>query len=501
MDQHPHRRQHLQLEKESSMQVLGAQGSSSNVVAGSAAGSAAGVRIVKIVEPRIVKTDAAHFRSVVHLLTGLPSTPHTSYSLPLSSHMPTATPLHSSSDMRFPNSMTEDYTLQNHENSHKAWQALNAALLTAIGDQSRAEFLERWRLLPPSLLRVIDCKSTMHTREAVLVDWEGQLAMSSYTAVSHTYGMAVYNVFDCECASKCSAKVPRCSRRPCPGHTEDHYTTIGDILKMCAILTEAGAEYVWHDGVCIAQHDDAEVEESIKHMGWIYAHAKETVIFLHYVGSPMAPIRHDRDLVSRWHTRSLQEFNEKLASLCQDDVHHRDRRGGLLEPVVGTSQCVAAIDWLTSLWHGCCQKSTSELSADTPSIDPFLRSNARKWCHCIDEWLATLSLTCFQIPSVPLVLQICSTRESKHEGDRINSILALSGVKDFVAPKDVDVEVSTIEFFKRQGQRGLEIAVFTTNLVWGGKHEWQHTWVPTLSKQLRSLHEYGDDYEGPSARD
>ncbi|MCO5578261.1 hypothetical protein L7F22_032100 [Adiantum nelumboides] len=132
MDQHPHRRQHLHLEKKSSMQVLGAQGSSSSVAAGAAPGLAAGVRIVKIVEPRIVKTDAAHFRSVVHLLTGLPSTPHTSYSLPLSSHIPTATPPHSSSDVRFPNSMQA--TTVQVERTHKQ-EAVDTMLFDLFCDQ------------------------------------------------------------------------------------------------------------------------------------------------------------------------------------------------------------------------------------------------------------------------------------------------------------------------------------------------------------------------------
>ncbi|KAI5083657.1 hypothetical protein GOP47_0003400 [Adiantum capillus-veneris] len=455
-------------------------------------------------------------------------------------------------------------TLRNHKDSNKAWRDLDIAASTAYGDRSRAEFLRRALLQPLNMLRVIDCKSTIQAQQVVLVDWDDQLV--SYTAVSHTYGMAVYKVFDCECASLCFSKVPRCTRQRCPGHTEEHYTTVGDILKMCAILMAAGAEYVWHDGVCIAQHDDAEVEETIKHMGWIYAQAKETIIFLHYVGSPMAPIRHDKDLVSRWHTRvwtlqeaaiskhrrycvreigdlhqsqSLEEFNKKLISLYEDDscimVIEEERYWNLLLelhsvllPLVLKSDsfisvsmsstessicsilrskarnwCCHIVECLETLWLRCFQKSTSNTTIDTPPtvIDPFLRSNARNWCKCIDEWLSTLSLTCFVFPSVPTVLQICSTRESKHEGDRINSILALSGVTDLVAPKDVDLEVSTIEFFKQQGQRGLEMAVFTTNLVWGGKHQWKHTWVPTLSKQLRSLHEFGDDYEGPSVRD
>ncbi|KAI5063872.1 hypothetical protein GOP47_0020542 [Adiantum capillus-veneris] len=47
------------------------------------------VRVVKIVEPRVVKTDPAHFRSVVHSLTGQHFLPTTSFS-PASSNCSTS---------------------------------------------------------------------------------------------------------------------------------------------------------------------------------------------------------------------------------------------------------------------------------------------------------------------------------------------------------------------------------------------------------------------------
>lgn len=188
--------------------------------------------------------------------------------------------------------------------------------MKAVRDFSRAEVVKNLAPVgPPRQFRVIDCKSTMEAKKVVLRDWH-DASVRGYTTVSHTFfGMDdVYTVFNCECASNCLAEVPRCSREPCPGHNERHWKTVGDILNMCEILMVAGADYAWHDGVCIAQHDRAEVEESMNHMGWIYAFAKETVIFLHYVGNPIAPIRGDPhpvtgDYGSRWHTRvwTIQE--------------------------------------------------------------------------------------------------------------------------------------------------------------------------------------------------
>ncbi|KAI5072058.1 hypothetical protein GOP47_0012164 [Adiantum capillus-veneris] len=51
-------------------------------------GGGAMIRIVKIVEPQIVKTDAAHFRFVVHSLTGLPDFNSTNCRSPLPSPSP-----------------------------------------------------------------------------------------------------------------------------------------------------------------------------------------------------------------------------------------------------------------------------------------------------------------------------------------------------------------------------------------------------------------------------
>lgn len=368
----------------------------------------------------------------------------------------------------------------------------------AAGDRARDAFLERAGLQPPQHLRLIDCKSTCEEEQVVLIDWDAQQV--GYSAISHTFGMEVYKVFDCECTSKCFSRVPRCSSEPCPQHLENsdpRNRVVKDILNICAILHwKAGVHYAWHDGVCIAQHNSAEVEETIKHIGWVYAFAKETIIFLHYVGRPMAPIG---DIESRWQTRvwtlqeaalstrrrycvrvgitsdqlgncqSLQEFEEKIALWFRDDsskvaVIEEDRYWKILEE-------------LHTVLVPLCMLTT----------DP----KAWNWCGCLIDWMDTLRHTCFQFPSVAVALEMCSNRDSKHKGDCINSILALSGVKDFVAAKDINVEASTIEFFRRQGQQGLARAVFTTNLMFktldmDGRH---HTWVPVLSNPLKSVYE------------
>lgn len=167
--------------------------------------------------------------------------------------------------------------------------------------------------------------------------------------------------------------------------------------------------------------------------------------------------------------QGLQEFEEKIALWYRDD-----------------SSEVAVIEE-DRYW-----KILEELHAVIVPLC-LLTTNAKawKWCGCLIDWMDTLRYTCFQFPSVTIALEMCSNRHSKHEGDRINNILVLSGVKDFVAPKDINVEVSTIEFFRRQGQQGLARAVFTANLMFksldmDGRH---HTWVPMLSNPLKSVYE------------
>eukprot|EP00250_Pteridium_aquilinum_P012364 c20681_g1_i1 orf=222-833(+) len=180
--------------------------------------------------------------------------------------------------------------LSSHEGFLTFVQNIDVAGMKAKGNRSREDFLEKAGFRPPQLLRLIDCKSTCEEEQVVLVGYDrddDQQQCSS--AISHTYGMDVYGVFDCECTSKCLANVPRCSGKPCPQHlesTDPRNRVVKDILNMCAILWEAGVEYAWHDGVCIAQHNPEEVDDAIKHMGWIYAHARETIVFLHYVGTP-----------------------------------------------------------------------------------------------------------------------------------------------------------------------------------------------------------------------
>ncbi|MCO5585874.1 hypothetical protein L7F22_039807 [Adiantum nelumboides] len=207
--------------------------------------------------------------------------------------------------------------------------ALTRYLLTEEGvkmsvkrDRDRAEFLARGRLQPSPVLRVIDIQAKCQIRTVVLMDYRhGEVLKVGFSAISHTYGMEVYDIFNCQCTTKVSSVYmnPRCLVGPCPhdstvsverSRTRDR--VVNDILGMCENLCKAGVEYAWHDGVCICQHDDAEVMEMIKCMGWVYAYAKETIIFLHYVGKPMEPIGPGdgvNELICRWHTRvwTLQE--------------------------------------------------------------------------------------------------------------------------------------------------------------------------------------------------
>ncbi|MCO5592694.1 hypothetical protein L7F22_046697 [Adiantum nelumboides] len=165
-------------------------------------------------------------------------------------------------------------------------------------------------------------KSVKESAQVVLTDYRhNEVQKVGFSAISHTYGMEVYDIFNCQCTTKVSSVYmnPRCLVGLCPhdstvsvksSRTRDR--VLNDILSMCENLCKAGVEYAWHDGVCICQHDDEEVKEMIKCMGWVYAYAKETIIFLHYVGKPMAPIGPGdgvNELICRWHTRvwTLQE--------------------------------------------------------------------------------------------------------------------------------------------------------------------------------------------------
>lgn len=403
-------------------------------------------------------------------------------------------------------------------------------------DCARERFMTRAQLDPPQVLRMIDIEATCRQvqqdqlQRVVLIDyWDDRVQEAGYTAISHTYGMDVYKVFDCVCTTECYAKVhPRCSDRPCPHHeahqnassdveSEKRDRVVRDILGMCATLRAAGVTYAWHDGVCIAQHNESEVEETIKHIGWVYASANDTVIFLHYVGNPMAPIKHGvvlSELTSRWHTRvwtlqeaalsqcrrycvrvgstsfsdcqSLEEFEKKIA-LCYED-------GFSKVEIVEEERFFEDVKEMERVLRFLCRNMAGNLAMPDDD-DIVVQSNwmwikALKWHECILQLLSTLLWTCFEFPTVDTALRMCSSRDSKHKGDRMNSILALAEVKDFVAPKAKDLEVSTIEFFKKQGQRGLAMALFSTNLQFHNEDKQyirevrQHTWPPTLWREV-----------------
>ncbi|KAI5081322.1 hypothetical protein GOP47_0004505, partial [Adiantum capillus-veneris] len=395
----------------------------------------------------------------------------------------------------------------------------------------RQEFLTRARLQHPQLLRLIDIDATCRQgrRRVVLIDYwadAGTVQQVGYTAISHTYGMDIYKVFDCPCASECSANErPRCSNEPCPHHDdasslvgvaghEKHKRALNDILRMCDILSKAEVKYAWHDGVCISQHDEDEVNETIKHMGWIYANANDTVIFLHYIGNPMAPVgssKYFNELCCRWHTR-VWTLQEAALSKC--------RRYCVREGPLGDCQIMEEFEEKIAQWYGddsstikileeerffefvkeihrvlcsvCLNLAEKVLSIPNDADDDVIvESNwmwrkAYVWNVCTWEVIQNLHWTCLEFPTMYRVLCICSARDSKHRGDKVNSILALAGVKDFVAQKDVNLEASTIEFFKRQGQAGLAKAVFCVNGALEMKdkqyitEERRHTWQPVL---------------------
>lgn len=408
---------------------------------------------------------------------------------------------------------------------HKgAWEGISmdvsefdVAASKAEGDLSRLEFLRELRLGPPKVLRVIDCQATCKANQVVLRDWEDSCVQAmGYTAISHTYGLDVYTVFNCRCATNCLAEEPRCSLGCCPhdpaasdAATTKHRQVVQDILNMCAILREAGVDYTWHDGVCIAQHKDSEVEDAIDHMGWIYSNAKDTIIFLHYVGKPMAPIRPSNDvdeMTSRWHTR-VWTLQEAALSNC--------RRYCVRVGTTPLGDCKSAEEFQMklALWYNDEFSKIEVIEEErffeiVKSMNLILNSlrdaeednRISVWADCIFNLIETLQRVCFEFPAIDEALQLCSLRDSKHKGDRINSILTLARVTGFVAPKDHNVEDSTLKFFERQGKEGLALALFTMNGFLGvaDRRDYvarRHTWLPVLSNPVQSIyiHKFGDD--------
>ncbi|KAI5082445.1 hypothetical protein GOP47_0002188 [Adiantum capillus-veneris] len=489
-----------------------------------------------------------------------------------------------------------DRLSQGHLTLESEHQRVLAALMTK-SSQQRADFVKNLDLQPPTFLRLIDCKASVQQGKVILVDWSEEVG---YTAVSHTYGMAVYEVFNCPCASEYRGTFrPRCNPAlNCStiggqqvGESLDvkselcttHKNAMGDILRMCEILLQNRmlTNYVWHDGVCIAQFDASEVEETIKHMGWIYANAFETIIFLHYIGSPMAPIRLDGDLVARWHTRvwtlqeavlsqnlrycvrlghnlvgddgirkrgqTFAEFKANLATWYEEETSTvcvlEENRFLALLVILMQSMPKSCLDSRAGSGEGQSEETTLAMSGLEelveqdgflsvllgPSPPPDLPERASEWLetsplggllkdagllkvwragvHNLYEDVVTRAI---QMPDLESTLEICNNRDSKHEGDRINSILALAEVKGFTVDKDEHLEKNTIEFLKRQGKKGLASAIFLTNIrvmvekydddtgeevdtnertervIWAYTRKREHTWVPNLSLRLQA---------------
>lgn len=429
------------------------------------------------------------------------------------------------------NTMYHDVSLLLAKHANVDVEAMKAQ--AAAGRDEVAERLST-NLGPPPQFRLIDCKSTSEQNRVVLVD--GHARQDSYTAISHTWGEEIYGVFNCECACVCSSMVPRCCGEPCPGaaaHGERHSVVIGDILKMCERVKKAGSEFVWHDGVCIAQHNEKEVQETIRHMGWIYAHAADTVIFLDYVGKPMALLPLDKPYLTRWYRRvwtvqeallarrrrycirmaphfhetppdffngpysSVEEYYEaKLAyfsnnGYCESSTTMEDFEAKLAHCYEDDS-CIAVIEE-EQFWN-----QLISLYAQVLYLDKYLlivlskpRSNCdvlkvEKWFTGLHAWITHFKEQVFKFPSLSHVLTSCALfRESKHEGDRINSILGLAGITDFVAPKDGNFEASSIEFLKRADQELIPEVMFWVNASWTEDHACRrHTWLPRLSTPI-----------------
>ncbi|KAI5071997.1 hypothetical protein GOP47_0012103 [Adiantum capillus-veneris] len=381
-------------------------------------------------------------------------------------------------------------------------------------DRSREKFLERAGLDPPAFLRVIDCQHSVSEGAVVLIDWDLSPdtacihGAGGYTAISHTYGMEVYEVFDCVCAAKCFCIKQRAnpSKTHCEGHSWDpnpllQKSKILDILTMCHHLLQGGCLYAWHDGVCIAQFDKEEVSHFIQHIGWIYAHAQDTVIFLHYIGQPMAPIAAGPraiDLVSRWQTR-VWTFQEAALSKrrrfcvrnglhllgCRSWAEFELKLALMYEPPY--SNAITIMD--EKEFYNYILELLLAMR-DVKRADGEEWPNSTVWFGCICSWLSLISTSFFSFPNIVLALEQCSRRESKHEGDRINSILALAGIQGYDAPKDEKLEESTIQFFRslKAHIKGLALALFTTNShappAYAASCVFSHTWLPCLSGPL-----------------
>lgn len=431
-----------------------------------------------------------------------------------------------------------------------AWAKENIEWPRRVGEKQRARFLAATNLQHPEAFRVIDIKSTCSRRHVTLLDYQNvQASGYGYSAISHTYGLEVYSIFNCPCAcvfSCINARIPpRCWDCPCPhtapGECKDQRDrVINDILRMCDILGKAGVAYAWHDGVCIAQHDDNEVGATIQSMGWIYSSANETIVFLHYVGKPMAPIAprgSGYDLACRWHTRvwtlqeaALSKKRRYCVRVCDPPLRfcHFSRPCNTPKKL---ARCTKEFEETIALWYRFDSSKIDVITEERFIVDYIqeaeevachlrlmainLKENHSLWresnealgldgCYtCIKSWFScltrlkeTLRQTCLGFPTLGAALTDCSRRDSKHVGDRINSVLTLAGLKDFVVPKEFKeanagtMEGWTIEFFERQGQGGLAWALFSLNV---GRVEWNDgmqkaitcSWVPLLWRPLR----------------
>ncbi|MCO5597228.1 hypothetical protein L7F22_051304 [Adiantum nelumboides] len=174
-------------------------------------------------------------------------------------------------------------------------------------------------------------------------------------------------------------------------------------------------------------------------MGWVYAYAKETIIFMHYVGKPMAPIGPGdgvNELTCCWHTRvwTLQEAALSNRRRYCVRVGNKPDTDDLWQ-----FQSLEDYDKEIGL---CYAKNRSCMYLDILDGLQIWRKGNKKWYQFLTRFITDMFATSFSFPSANTAIYLGSGRHSKHVGDHINSILALTGVTDFVAPKDEDMELS-----------------------------------------------------------
>ncbi|MCO5575529.1 hypothetical protein L7F22_029330 [Adiantum nelumboides] len=392
----------------------------------------------------------------------------------------------------------------------------------------RASFVESLPMGAPPHFRLIDCQETLKRGSIFLVDWQQGIP---YTAISHTWGLPVYAALDCPCATDQNSSITkvRCNPKLCCPQTAEHQRIIQGMLCMCKRLHYvADVNYIWHDGVCIAQYDEKELYEAMKHMAWVYGNAKETVIFFHYVGKPLVPVAPLEDVeYSLFAYEKIQAIMRRLSSLVHRIFPSRSdavkqllprwfsRAWTYQEAVVSPKRryCIRLgdVDRLASCWTWAdYEMRLKEWDEDETAVKVLEEEEFVNVLHKLSgktlrlmTYAAIARSSAFHIymalmvmvkaiesrvwPQDPITLLFeASSRECNHKEDRLNSMLGLAGVRDFVVKREglETLEASTIEFLSRMGHKGLARAMCGVNSV-PKTQPWTSSWVPDLDRPIR----------------